>query len=101
LPFCLAIDDKPATRQVQAYRSKHGPLELDGAPVALAAVRSSGRTLPELDEPAILERVRAHLEPQLSLDEFIRTSVARGGGRFHDWGPYRNQKGGNDAGRCV
>jgi hypothetical protein len=64
------------------YRSKHGPLELDGSPVALAAVRSEGRTLPALDEPAILERVRAHLEPQLSLEQFVRASIARGGGSF-------------------
>jgi hypothetical protein len=64
---------------VAAYRSKHGPLMLDGAPVALAAVRSLGRTLPELGEPAVLERVRAHLEPLLSLEEFVRASIARGG----------------------
>jgi len=62
-----------------AYRSKHGPLQLDGGPVALAAIRASGRTLPELDQPAILERVRAHLEPHLSLEQFIRAAVARGG----------------------
>jgi hypothetical protein len=82
LPLRLAMDDEAATRQVRAYRSKHGPLRLDGTPVALAAVRSSGRTLPELDEPAILERVRAHLEPHLSLEQFIRACVARGGGSF-------------------
>jgi hypothetical protein len=79
LPLCLAMDDEPATRQIQAYRSKHGALRLDGTPVALAAVRSSGRTLPELDEPAILERVRAHLEPDLSLEQFVRDCIARGG----------------------
>ncbi len=87
LPFCLAIDDKPATRQVQAYRSKHGPLMLDGSPVALAAVRSVGRTLPQLDQPAILERVRAHLEPQLSLEEFIRACIAKGGRSFPPLSP--------------
>ncbi|HMI80186.1 MAG TPA: hypothetical protein VK480_00205, partial [Solirubrobacterales bacterium] len=38
---------------IAAYRSKHGCLVLDDSPVALAAVRSAGRTLPELDEPAI------------------------------------------------
>lgn len=64
---------------IAAYRSKHGPLQLDGAPVALAAIRASGRTLPELAQPAILERVRAHLEPQLSLEQFIRAAVSRGG----------------------
>ncbi|HEX3042617.1 MAG TPA: hypothetical protein VHP56_11075 [Solirubrobacterales bacterium] len=67
---------------VSAYRSKHGCLEIDGSPVALAAVRSAERTLPELDQPAILERVRAHLEPGLGLEEFILDSVARGGRSF-------------------
>jgi hypothetical protein len=64
---------------VGAYRSKHGCLEIDGSPVALAAVRSQGRTLPELDQPAILERVRSHLGPQLSLEEFVLDCVERGG----------------------
>ncbi len=67
---------------IAAYRSKHGCLQLDGSPVALAAVRSQGRTLPEFDEPAILERVRAILEPELSLEEFIHTSIVRGGASF-------------------
>jgi len=65
--------------EADAYRSKHGPLELDGSPVALAAVRAEGRTLPELDQPAVLERVRAHLEPELELEEFIHACIARGG----------------------
>lgn len=68
---------------IAAYRSRHGCLHLDGSPVALAAVRSEGRTLPELDEPAILDRVRAHLKPNLSLEQFIQSSIAHGGGRFH------------------
>jgi hypothetical protein len=65
--------------EAHAYRSKHGPLELDGSAVALAAVRSQGRTLPELDQPEVLERVRAHLEPELELEEFIHACIARGG----------------------
>ncbi|MDX6635585.1 MAG: hypothetical protein QOF06_1788 [Solirubrobacterales bacterium] len=64
---------------IAAYRSKHGPLSLAGSPVALAAVRSVGRTLPELEEPAVLERVRAHLEPRLNLEEFVAVCVAHGG----------------------
>jgi hypothetical protein len=64
---------------IAAYRSKHGCLSVDGSPVALAAVRARGRTLPELDEPAVLERVRAHLEPSLSLERFVHTCVERGG----------------------
>ncbi|MFL5833057.1 MAG: hypothetical protein ACJ76B_03635 [Solirubrobacterales bacterium] len=62
-----------------AYRSKHGCLHLDGSPVALAAVRSSGRALPELDEPSVLERVRAAVAPDLDLVAFVRECVERGG----------------------
>jgi hypothetical protein len=64
---------------IEVYRSKHGCLYVDGSPVALAAVRPAGRTLPELDEPAVLEHVRASLAPQSSLEEFVRDCVARGG----------------------
>jgi len=64
---------------VAAYRSKHGCLHLDGSPVALAAVRSRGRTLLELDEPAVLERVRAAVAPELDLASFVRDCVERGG----------------------
>ena len=38
-----------------------------------------GRTLPELDQPAVLERVRAQLEPELELEEFIHACVECGG----------------------
>jgi hypothetical protein len=62
-----------------AYRSKHGCLMLDGSPVALAAVRSRARTLPELDESAVLGLVRAHLYPELSLEGFVLDCVERGG----------------------
>lgn len=65
--------------EAQAYRSKHGCLELEGSAIALAAIRSQGRTLPELDQPALLEHVRAQLEPELELEEFIHSCIARGG----------------------
>jgi hypothetical protein len=64
---------------IAAFRSVHGCLSLGGSEVALAAVRSVGRTLPELDEPAVIERVRTHLEPEASLAEFVRLCIARGG----------------------
>ena len=64
---------------IAAYRSKHGCLSIDGSPVALAAVRSQGRTLPELEEPAVLERVRAQLAPEQNLEDFILGCVERGG----------------------
>lgn len=72
---------------IAAYRSKHGPLILDGSAVALAAIRAGGRTLPELDQPAILDRVRANLEPHLNLEGFIRDSIARGGRSFPPLSP--------------
>lgn len=62
-----------------AYRSKHGCLEIEGSAVALTAVCSAGRTLPELDQPAVLERVRAHVEPELTLAAFVHACVERGG----------------------
>ncbi|HEX5989735.1 MAG TPA: hypothetical protein VFY75_05950 [Solirubrobacterales bacterium] len=64
---------------IAAYRSKHGCLQLDGSAVALAAVRSAGRVLPELDQPAVLDRVRSHLRPELSLRDFVLECVERGG----------------------
>jgi hypothetical protein len=64
---------------IAAFRSKHGCLEIDGAPVALTAIRASGRMLPELDEPEILERVRLQVEPDADLETFVRRCVERGG----------------------
>ena len=65
--------------ELEAYRSKHGCLEFGGSPVALAAVRSRGRTVPELDQPAVLERVRAQLAPESGLEGFIHACIERGG----------------------
>jgi hypothetical protein len=64
---------------IQVFLSKHGHLSIDGSPVALAAIRSAGRTFSDLDEPAVLERVRARVAPELELGEFVRACVARGG----------------------
>jgi hypothetical protein len=64
---------------MSAFRSKHGCLHLDGSPVALAAVRSVGRILPELDEPAVLERVRLQVEPEADIETFVLRCVERGG----------------------
>ncbi|HEV2790650.1 MAG TPA: hypothetical protein VGV69_05065 [Solirubrobacterales bacterium] len=73
------IDGGIEATELSAYRSKHGCLSLDGSAVALAAVRAAGRTLPELDEPTVLERVRAHVEPDRDLEGFVRNCVERGG----------------------
>lgn len=55
----------------RAYSSRYGALALDGQPVALAAVRASGRTFAELEEAQMLARVVAALEPSLGVEEFI------------------------------
>lgn len=73
------LEDGTVVTELAGYRSKHGPLAFDGREVALAAVRSRRRSLPELDQPAVLERVRAHLEPELTLEEFVRVCIERGG----------------------
>lgn len=73
------LEDGTAVEELAAYRSIHGCLSLDGSEMALAAVRSAGRSLPELDEPGVLERVRTQLEPELTLEEFICACVERGG----------------------
>jgi len=62
-----------------AFESRHGPLHLDGRPVALAAVPASGRALRAMSEPEVLETVRARLEPHLTLNQFVAACVERGG----------------------
>lgn len=69
---------------IATFRSKHGCLLIDGSPVALSAIRASGRTLPELDEPAILLHVRAQVAPAMSLENFVRDCVERGGMKLAD-----------------
>lgn len=76
------LEDGTVVGELAAYRSRHGCLAFDGSTVALAAVRAAGRALPELDQPAVLERVRARLAPELSLEEFVLTSVEAGGRSF-------------------
>jgi hypothetical protein len=65
--------------EAMAYRSRRGALQLDSGPVALMAIRSRARRLPELAEPAILERVRAALTPSLTLEAFVLYCVELGG----------------------
>jgi len=57
--------------ELDAYLSRHGCLRLGGSEIALAAVASTGRTLPALDQRQVLERVRDLLEPGVPLEEFV------------------------------
>lgn len=65
--------------EVDAFRSRHGCLLLDGSEVALKAIAASGRTFPALSEPEVLERLRATLSPRLSLERFVEKTITKGG----------------------
>ena len=65
--------------EIDAFISVHGPVLLDGSPVALAAIPARDRAFPELTTPAMIDRVRAALHPDLSLREFILHHVEHGG----------------------
>jgi hypothetical protein len=69
--------DRP--REIDAFIGVHGPLLLDGSPVALAAIPASGRTFPALSTPEVIDRVRASLCPDLTVPEFVLHHVKRGG----------------------
>jgi hypothetical protein len=66
-------------REIDAFIGVHGPLLVDGSPVALAAIPAVDRVFPELTTPAVIDRVRAALTPDLSVQEFVLHHVNRGG----------------------
>jgi hypothetical protein len=66
-------------REIDAFISVHGPLLLGGAPVALAAIPARGRVFRELTTPEMIERVRAALHPDLTLEQFVLHHVKHGG----------------------
>jgi hypothetical protein len=66
-------------REIDAFIGVHGPLLLDGSPVALAAIPASGRVFPSRTTPQMIDRVRAAIHPDLSLREFVLHHVEHGG----------------------
>jgi hypothetical protein len=66
-------------REIDAFVSVHGPLLVDGAPVALAAIPARDRVFPELATPEMIDRVRAALTPNLTVPEFVLRHIDRGG----------------------
>lgn len=66
---------EPLAGGIEAYRSRHGALRLDGTPVALAAVPAAGRVLPALTQEQILEWLRRALEPAADPDAFVLAGV--------------------------
>ena len=65
--------------EIDAFISVHGPVLLDGSPAALAAIPARGRVFPALTTPQMIDRVRATLTPDLTVEEFIRHHVEHGG----------------------
>ena len=70
------FDQGPGIGEMQAYLSRHGCLALEGSAIAVAGVEAKGRRLPAMTEREALEWVRDLLCPELSLEDFILTSVA-------------------------
>lgn len=68
-------------REIDAFVSVHGPLLLDGSPVALAAIPARGRAFPELTTPQMIDQVRAALHPTMTVPGFIQRYVDEGGRR--------------------
>jgi hypothetical protein len=72
---CL-LEGGEALRAADAHLSRHGCLELDGSPVALAEIPAAGRRLSALSQRQVLERVRATLAPHLGLEQFVLAASA-------------------------
>lgn len=77
--LCCRLDPVGEVGELEAFESIHGPLRVEGSPVALAAISARGRTLMAMPEAEILELVRARLAPEQPLEEFILASAAAGG----------------------
>lgn len=58
-----------------AYRSRHGPLRLDGAPISVRSVPAEGRALRALGQREVHVAVRDLLEPGADLDAFVLAGV--------------------------
>ena len=65
-------------REIDAFIGVHGPLLLDGAPVALAAIPARDRAFAELTTPEMIDHVRAALTPDLTRRDFVLHFVDRG-----------------------
>ena len=65
-------DDAVFEQPVHGYEARAGVLGFDGQPVAHAAIACDGRVFAEMEEQAMLERVRALLGPEAAtLEEWV------------------------------
>jgi len=70
---CQTDDD--ALSELSAYVSRHGCLLVDGAEVALAAVRARDRRFTELTEAQVLEQVRMSICPEEDVETLVLSCV--------------------------
>ncbi|MBF0247064.1 MAG: hypothetical protein HQL36_03175 [Alphaproteobacteria bacterium] len=71
----LEIDGGDPVDDLFAYLSRRGCLNRDGQPVALSAITTENRLWPAMNQEQILDHVRARLEPETPLDDFIRAQI--------------------------
>ncbi len=69
----VSVEVKGGHEQARAlaYVSSRGHLNLDGQPVALAAIACEGRRYPALDTAQVLDRVRQRVAPEVDADAFV------------------------------
>lgn len=75
-PGCCRCGEADIPDDLLAFESRHGCLQIDGSAVALAAVGSRGRALPEMDQRQLLGRLRAVLRPGCDLEAFAAECAA-------------------------
>jgi hypothetical protein len=73
------LDGGATLAELDAFLSTRGPLTVAGAPIALAAITATERQLAAMEEREVLDRVRAQLSPQLTLEAFVLRCVEQGG----------------------
>jgi hypothetical protein len=49
----LELDEGDRVAELDAYLSRHGPLTVDGSPLALAAIEATDRRFPQADQRAV------------------------------------------------
>lgn len=74
-PSCT-LEGGEAPDELRVYVSRHGALSLDGSEIALGAIEAHGRRLPAMSQREVLERVRAALCPDRTLEEFVSLSLS-------------------------
>lgn len=75
----LRLDGGGRLTACDAYVSLHGPLRLDGTPVALKAVAQAGVPWPRLSQVRVQDAVRRRLGVEATLAGFVRGNVADAG----------------------